>query len=143
MFLRIERYALNHWRRLPQKLFLPPGSGSPKRVHGAFMTDEEVHEVAEFVKAQGQPQYLDAITQAVPEDNAVADPSDAEQDALYDQAVEFVVQGRKVSISSIQRRFKIGYNRSARIVEAMEAAGVISTAGANGTRDVLAPKPQE
>ncbi|QCU89861.1 DNA translocase FtsK [Thiomicrorhabdus sediminis] len=125
-------------------LFMPPGSGSPKRVHGAFMTDEEVHSVAEFIKQQGQPQYLEAITQANHgNDGGAGGSDDAEQDALYDEAVEFVVQGRRVSISSIQRRFKIGYNRAARIVEAMESAGVVSTAGANGNREVLAPKPQE
>ncbi|WP_321324233.1 DNA translocase FtsK [Thiomicrorhabdus sp.] len=126
-------------------LFMPPGSGSPKRVHGAFMTDEEVHRVAEFVKSQGKPQYLESITKANngADGNGGMNDGDAEQDALYDEAVEFVVQGRKVSISSVQRRFKIGYNRAARIVEAMESAGVVSTAGSNGNREVLAPKPQE
>jgi len=125
-------------------LFMPPGSGSPKRVHGAYMTDEEVHKVAEFVKSQGKPQYLETITQANSgTDGNSLDDGDAEQDALYDEAVEFVVQGRRVSISSVQRRFKIGYNRAARIVEAMESAGVVSTAGSNGNREVLAPKPQE
>ncbi len=125
-------------------LFMPPGSGSPKRVHGAFMTDEEVHRVAEFVKSQGQPNYLESITQSGSDsEGGIGDPSDAEQDALYDEAVNFVIEGRKVSISLIQRRFKIGYNRAARIVEAMEASGVISSAGANGNREILAPKPQE
>lgn len=126
-------------------LFMPPGSGNPRRVHGAFMTDEEVHKVASFIKTQGQPQYLESITQANNhgEGNNSGDPADAEQDALYDEAVEFVVNGRRVSISSVQRRFKIGYNRAARIVEAMESSGVVSTAGSNGNREVLAPKPQE
>ena len=125
-------------------LFLPPGSGSPRRVHGAFMTDEEVHKVAEFIKSQGQPQYLETITQGPTSDNGGdGGYEDAEQDALYDEAVEFVVQGRRVSISSIQRRFKIGYNRAARIVETMEAAGVVSSMQSNGNREVLAPKPQE
>jgi S-DNA-T family DNA segregation ATPase FtsK/SpoIIIE len=125
-------------------LFLPPGSGSPKRVHGAFMTDDEVHHVAEFVKSQGQPQYLEMITQGNHDgDSGPADPSDPEQDSLYDEAVNFVIEGRKVSISLIQRRFKIGYNRAARIVEAMEASGVVSSSGANGNREVLVPKPQE
>lgn len=126
-------------------LFMPPGSGAPKRVHGAFMTDEEVHQVAEFVKSQGEPQYLQSITQAnnAADTNGGAGSTDAEQDALYDEAVEFVVNGRRVSISSVQRRFKIGYNRAARIVEAMESAGIVSTAGSNGNREVLAPKPQE
>ena len=126
-------------------LFMPPGSGNPRRVHGAFMTDEEVHKVASFIKTQGQPQYLESITQANNhgDSNNGGDPADAEQDALYDEAVEFVVNGRRVSISSVQRRFKIGYNRAARIVEAMESSGIVSTAGSNGNREVLAPKPQE
>jgi len=126
-------------------LFMPPGSGNPRRVHGAFMTDEEVHKVASFIKTQGQPQYLESITQANNhgDSNNSGDPADAEQDALYDEAVEFVVNGRRVSISSVQRRFKIGYNRAARIVEAMESSGIVSTAGSNGNREVLAPKPQD
>lgn len=123
-------------------LFMPPGTGSPRRVHGAFMTDDEVHRVAEFVKSQGEPQYLESITQA-PSTGGGESGDDAEQDLLYDQAVEFVVEGRKVSISSVQRRFKIGYNRAARIVEAMESSGIVSTMGSNGNREVLAPKPQE
>ena len=125
-------------------LFLPPGSGSPKRVHGAFMTDDEVHRVADFVRSQGAPQYLESITQGISKpDSSGGSGPDAESDELYDQAVDFVVQGRRVSISSVQRHFRIGYNRAARIVETMESSGVISTAGANGTREVLAPKPQE
>lgn len=124
-------------------LFMPPGSGTPRRVHGAFMNDDEVHKVVEFIKTQGQPQYLDAITKAPGSGGEGDGFEDAEQDLLYDEAVEFVVQGRKVSISSIQRRFKIGYNRAARIVEAMEVAGVVSTSGSNGNREVLAPKPQD
>ena len=125
-------------------LFLPPGSGSPKRVHGAFMSDDEVHRVADFVRSQGAPQYLESITQGITKpENDGAPGADAESDELYDQAVDFVVQGRRVSISSVQRHFRIGYNRAARIVETMESSGVISTAGSNGNREVLAPKPQE
>jgi S-DNA-T family DNA segregation ATPase FtsK/SpoIIIE len=124
-------------------LFLPPGSGSPKRVHGAFMTDDEVHRVADFVRSQGAPQYLESITQGVTKPDSGGPGPDAESDELYDQAVDFVVQGRRVSISSIQRHFRIGYNRAARIVETMESSGVVSTAGSNGNREVLAPKPQE
>ncbi|MDG6777669.1 DNA translocase FtsK 4TM domain-containing protein [Thiomicrorhabdus sp. zzn3] len=126
-------------------LFLPPGSGSPRRVHGAFMTDEEVHRVAEFIKSQGEPQYLESITQSPAAESGGngGDMGDAEQDALYDEAAEFVIQGGRVSISSIQRRFKIGYNRAARIVEAMEAAGLVSPMQANGNREVLVPKPQD
>ncbi|WP_178861111.1 DNA translocase FtsK [Thiomicrorhabdus cannonii] len=125
-------------------LFMPPGSGSPKRVHGAFMTDEEVHRVAEFIKSQGEPQYLEVITQGHSSDGGGDEGfDDAEQDALYDEAVAFVIHGRRVSVSLIQRRFKIGYNRAARIVEAMESAGVVSPMQANGNREVLAPKNQD
>ncbi len=125
-------------------LFLPPGSGNPKRVHGAFVTDEDVHRVADFVRSQGEPQYLEAITQGMNnKESESPENGDAEQDDLYDAAVAFVVEGRRVSISSVQRQFRIGYNRAARIVEAMESAGVISSAGANGNRDVLVPKSQE
>lgn len=126
-------------------LYLPPGTAAPDRVHGAFVSDDEVHRVVDFIKQQGAPQYLEAITRDPDSVNAesgnnVADPSDAEQDVIYDDAVEFVVQAGRVSISSVQRRFKIGYNRAARIVEAMEAAGVVSTMQANGNREVLVPK---
>jgi S-DNA-T family DNA segregation ATPase FtsK/SpoIIIE len=125
-------------------LFLPPGSGNPKRVHGAFVSDEEVHRVANFVRSQGEPRYLEAITQGISnQDSGEGVATDAEQDDLYDAAVAFVTEGRRVSISSVQRQFRIGYNRAARIVEAMESAGVISTSGPNGNREVLAPKPQE
>lgn len=126
-------------------LYLPPGTAAPDRVHGAFVSDDEVHRVVDFIKQQGAPQYLEAITRDPDSVNAesgnnAADPSDAEQDVIYDDAVEFVVQAGRVSISSVQRRFKIGYNRAARIVEAMEAAGVVSTMQANGNREVLVPK---
>lgn len=126
-------------------LYLPPGTAAPDRVHGAFVSDDEVHRVVDFIKQQGAPQYLEAITRDPDSMNAgsssnAADPSDAEQDVIYDEAVEFVVQAGRVSISSVQRRFKIGYNRAARIVEAMEAAGVVSTMQANGNREVLVPK---
>ncbi|MBE0494478.1 MAG: DNA translocase FtsK 4TM domain-containing protein [Thiomicrospira sp.] len=126
-------------------LYLPPGTAAPDRVHGAFVSDDEVHRVVDFIKQQGAPQYLAAITRDPDSVNAesgsnAADPSDAEQDVIYDEAVEFVVQAGRVSISSVQRRFKIGYNRAARIVEAMEAAGVVSTMQSNGNREVLVPK---
>ena len=134
-------------------LYLPPGSGVPVRVHGAFVADDEVHRVVEFLKHTGQPDYLDEVL----DDNSgevdgymsavlgggEKSDGDSEQDAYYDQAVEFVTKSRRVSISSIQRRFKIGYNRAANIVEAMEAAGVVSSMEGNGSRDVLAPPPVE
>ncbi|MBN2646977.1 MAG: DNA translocase FtsK 4TM domain-containing protein [Thiotrichales bacterium] len=122
-------------------LYLAPGSGSPKRVHGAFMTDEEVIRVAEFVRSQGEPQYLQAITQSFePEDNggSAASAKSAEEDPLYDQIVNFAIENRKVSVSLIQRQFSIGYNRSARIVEAMERSGLIASAKTSGgQREVL------
>ncbi|MBO1928115.1 DNA translocase FtsK 4TM domain-containing protein [Thiomicrorhabdus sp. 6S2-11] len=123
-------------------LYLPPGSGSPKRVHGAFMNDEEVIKVAEFVKSQGEPQYLKAITQSMePEEPAGGKsngPKSAEDDPLYDQIVNFAIENRKISVSLIQRQFSIGYNRSARIVEAMSQAGLISSSKtSNGQREVL------
>ncbi|AEG31750.1 DNA translocase FtsK [Thiomicrospira cyclica] len=126
-------------------LYLPPGSGSPLRVHGAFVSDDEVHRVVDFIKQQGAPQYLPEITHdhenggsAVSSNGAGSD--DAESDPLYDEVVAFVIEGGRVSISMVQRRFKIGYNRAARIVEAMEAAGVVSTMQANGVREVLTPR---
>lgn len=126
-------------------LYMPPGTGSPKRVHGAFMSDEEVHSVVKFVKSQGEPQYLESVTQANQADKAANNTleEDAEQDLLYDQIVAFVIENKRVSVSLVQRQFKIGYNRAARIVEAMEAAGVVSPMKANGNRDVLAKKLAE
>jgi S-DNA-T family DNA segregation ATPase FtsK/SpoIIIE len=126
-------------------LYLPPGSGSPLRVHGAFVSDDEVHRVVDFIKQQGAPQYLPEITHDHENGGSAASSSgagseDAESDALYDEVVAFVVEGGRVSISMVQRRFKIGYNRAARIVEAMEAAGVVSTMQANGVREVLTPR---
>jgi len=125
-------------------LFLPPGSGTPMRVHGAFVSDDEVHRVAEFVKSQGEPQYLEAITKMGAEESEQdSDSGDAEQDLIYDEAVAFVAEKRRVSISLIQRQFKIGYNRAARIVEAMESAGLISKPGSNGNREILIPDHKE
>jgi len=123
-------------------LFLPPGTSIPERVHGAFVDDHEVHQVVNFLKEHAQPNYLEEIIQAVPEEdegNNQSDPSDGEQDALYDQAVQIVTESQRASISGVQRRLKIGYNRAARIVEAMEAAGVVSSMQSNGSREVLAP----
>ncbi len=133
-------------------LYLPPGSGVPVRVHGCFASDEEVHRVVNDLKQRGQPEYLDDIL----DDNAGADPTgftdsvmsdaengDGEKDKLYDEAVHFIAKAQRVSVSSIQRRFKIGYNRAARIVEAMEEAGVVSKMEGNSQREVLVPRPSE
>jgi len=127
-------------------LYLPPGSGVPVRVHGAFVSDDEVHRVVKYLKENGKPDYLEDVLS----DSMAMDPSgytqaaggddgDAEQDPLYDEAVQVVIETRRVSISSIQRRYKIGYNRAARIVEAMEAAGVVSRMEGSGAREVLVP----
>jgi S-DNA-T family DNA segregation ATPase FtsK/SpoIIIE len=127
-------------------LYLPPGSGLPERVHGAFVDDHEVHQVVAFLKKNAQPNYLEEIIQEPPSEEGgggIADLSDAESDPLYDQAVQVVTETRRASVSGVQRRLKVGYNRAARLVEAMEAAGVVSAMQSNGSREVLAPPPIE
>lgn len=125
-------------------LYLPPGSGVPTRVHGAFVDDHEVHAVVADWKARSKPQYLEEILSGDASDDMLLpgeqSEEDAESDALYDEAVAFVTEKGRVSISSVQRQFRIGYNRAARIVEQMEVSGVVSTAGPGGARDVLAPR---
>jgi len=126
-------------------LYMPPGTSVPIRVHGAFVDDHEVHAVVDAWKERGQPNYIEEVLTGGDSSDPVAaafsDDADNEQDALYDEAVSFVTETRRVSISSVQRKLKIGYNRSANLVEAMEQAGVVSTAGHNGSREVLAPPP--
>nr|WP_275660499.1 DNA translocase FtsK [Shewanella sp. Isolate13] len=127
-------------------LYLPPGTSVPVRVHGAFIDDHEVHKVVADWHARGKPQYIDEILQGSAEGEQVLLPGEAsdseeEMDALYDEAVAFVTQSRRGSISSVQRKFKIGYNRAARIIEQMELQGVVSAQGHNGNREVLAPPP--
>nr|WP_083264559.1 DNA translocase FtsK [Pseudohongiella acticola] len=127
-------------------LFLPPGGGLAKRVHGAFVSDEEVHRVVADWKSRGEPVYIDEITQGVEERDmnmggGSSGEGGEEDDALYDEAVAFVCESRKASISAVQRKLRIGYNRAARMIEAMEAAGVVSEMGTNGSREVLAPPP--
>ncbi|MGI4983913.1 MAG: DNA translocase FtsK, partial [Janthinobacterium lividum] len=129
-------------------LFLPPGSGDPQRVHGAFVADDEVHRVVEHLKQFGEPNYEESIlaggtVDGVGGDANAGEGGDAEADPLYDEAVAFVVRSRRASISSVQRQFRIGYNRAARLVEQMEAAGVVSSMGNNGGRDVLVPGAAE
>ncbi len=129
-------------------LFLPSGTSIPIRAHGAFVDDHEVHRVVEFLKQTAPPNYLDEITResfdssdGYSSGGGSGFGGDSENDALYDEAVRFVTESRKASISSVQRRFKIGYNKAATLVEAMEAAGVVSGAETNGSRVVLAPPP--
>jgi len=127
-------------------LFLPSGTSIPIRAHGAFVDDHEVHRVVEFLKQTAPPDYLEEITRESSDGSDGFSTSDsgnnnAESDALYDEAVMFVTESRKASISSVQRRFKVGYNRAATIIEAMEAAGIVSSAESNGSRVVLAPPP--
>jgi S-DNA-T family DNA segregation ATPase FtsK/SpoIIIE len=128
-------------------LFLPPGSGYPQRVHGAFVSDAEVHRVVEHLKQFGEPEYEEAILAGVPAEGAstdlLGDSQDVEADPLYDEAVAFVVRTRRASISSVQRQFRVGYNRAARLVEQMEAAGIVSSVATNGSREVLTPAQAE
>jgi S-DNA-T family DNA segregation ATPase FtsK/SpoIIIE len=128
-------------------LYLPPGSGYPQRVHGAFVSDQEVHRVAEYLKSQGEPNYIEGVLTSLDEQEAGGDleggGADAESDALYDQAVEIVVKSRRASISLVQRHLRIGYNRAARLVEQMERAGVVTPMQSNGNREVIAPARQE
>jgi DNA segregation ATPase FtsK/SpoIIIE, S-DNA-T family len=124
-------------------LFLPPGTGYPQRVHGAFVADEEVHSVVEYLKQFGEPEYEEGILSGPTGEGGTqdlfGDAPDAEADPLYDEAVSFVLRTRRASISSVQRQLRIGYNRAARLVEQMETAGLVSPMGTNGNREVLAP----
>jgi len=132
-------------------LYLPPGTSLPTRVHGAFVADHEVHSVVKHLKKSAPPRYLDEILDGptgptpglVGIDKLPAGAADAEQDPLYDQAVQVVMDTRKASISGVQRRLKIGYNRAARMVESMEAAGLVGPLQSNGSREILAPNVAE
>ena len=133
-------------------LYLPPGTSMPTRVHGAFVSDAEVHRVVNALKTHVPPDYIEEVLSGprgpVPgisgeEGEVEGAGGDAEQDPLYDEAVRIVTTERKPSISYVQRRLKIGYNRAARLLEAMELAGLVGPLQANGARDVLAPAPPE
>ena len=129
--------------------YLPAGTGYPQRLHGAFVADDEVHRVVEFLKTQGEPNYIEGIlegdtTEGFEEGNAEGNGGGNETtDALYDDAVQYVITSRRASISSVQRVLRIGYNRAARLVEDMEKAGIVSAAGHNGIREVLVPNRGE
>ncbi|WP_410458074.1 DNA translocase FtsK [Pseudomonas putida] len=127
-------------------LYMPPGTSLPIRVHGAFVSDDEVHRVVEAWKLRGAPDYNDDILNGVEEAGSGfegggggGDGDDSESDALYDEAVQFVLESRRASISAVQRKLKIGYNRAARMIEAMEMAGVVTPMNSNGSREVIAP----
>jgi S-DNA-T family DNA segregation ATPase FtsK/SpoIIIE len=128
-------------------LYLPPGTAIPMRVHGAFVSDDEVHKVVQRLKKSGTPSYIEEVL-AGPTDisdgssgGSAMGGSAEEVDELYDQAVAIVTETRRASVSGVQRRLKIGYNRAARMVEEMERSGVVGELQSNGTRDVLAPPP--
>lgn len=125
-------------------LYLPAGTSMPKRIHGAFVSDEEVEAVVNFVRTQGEPAYMDAVIKDAPTGTAGFDPltgKNSETDELYDEAVVIVTESRRASISYLQRRLKVGYNRAATMIEAMEDAGVVSATQGNGSREVIAPPP--
>ncbi|ALQ51757.1 DNA translocase FtsK [Nitrosomonas ureae] len=130
-------------------LYLPPGSGYPQRVHGAFVADHEVHKVVEYLKEHGEPNYIEEILRIDDEESDAGNslefkkPSEGEADPLYDEAVAIVIKTRRASISLVQRNLRIGYNRAARLVEDMERAGLVSSMQSNGNREVLAPARNE
>ena len=126
-------------------LFLPPGTGYPVRVHGSFVSDQDVLRVAQHLRQSGVPEYLDAVIEPeVSEDmgSVRVDAVGGEGDPLYDQALEFVAETRRASISAVQRHLRVGYNRAARMIEAMEAAGAVGPLE-NGRREVFVPVPVE
>ena len=123
-------------------LYLPPGSGYPLRIHGAFVDDQEVHRVVDALKSRGEPQYIESILEAPVTGDGSGElgmGDDAEADLLYDQAVEIVLKNKRASISLVQRHLRIGYNRAARLVEQMEVAGLVSSMSSSGSREILAP----
>ena len=127
-------------------LYMPSGTGFPIRVHGAFVSDEEVHRVVSYLKTQGEPDYIEGVLEGGTtdgEDTGYGETGDAEKDPMYDQAVEVVLKNRKASISLVQRHLKIGYNRAARLVEEMEKAGLVSSMSSNGQREILVPARSE
>jgi S-DNA-T family DNA segregation ATPase FtsK/SpoIIIE len=127
-------------------LYQPPGTTYPQRIHGAFVSDAEVHRVVQHLKAQGEPNYIEGIlTGGTDEGGELGDmeSTGGESDPLYDEAVAIVMKTRRASISSVQRQLRIGYNRAARLIEEMERAGLVSSMQSNGNREVLAPNTNQ
>lgn len=144
----LDQMGAEHLLGHGDMLYLPPGKALPERVHGAFVADHEVHQVVEYIRLTGEPDYDPSILNE-PEPGSAAIPgletvgAEAEGDPLYDQAVQIVIESRKASISYIQRRLKIGYNRAARMIEDMENAGLVSPLQSNGNREVLVPSGRD
>ena len=128
-------------------LYLPPGSGLPQRVHGAYVADAEVHAVVDHLKSLGQPDYVEGLLEPPEAGGDVlstgGEAGAGEADPLYDQAVEVVLRTRRPSISLVQRHLRIGYNRAARLIEQMEQSGLVSSMQTNGNREVLVPAKAE
>jgi S-DNA-T family DNA segregation ATPase FtsK/SpoIIIE len=127
-------------------LYLPPGTGMPTRVHGAYVGDAEVHRVVEALKKQGEAQYIDGILdepEVADANGGGAEGVSGEADPLYDQAVQIVLQNKRASISLVQRHLRIGYNRAARLIEDMERAGLVSSMASNGNREILVPSREK
>jgi S-DNA-T family DNA segregation ATPase FtsK/SpoIIIE len=145
----LDQIGAEHLLGHGDMLYLPSGTSMPIRVHGAFVSDNEVHAVVRALRASGKPSYIDNVLDGPSGDILGLEPTvatgelDGEQDPLYDQAVKIVTETRKASISGIQRRLKIGYNRAARMVETMEEAGIVGSLQTNGFREVLAPPPPD
>jgi len=144
----LDQIGAEHLLGHGDMLYLPSGTSTPIRVHGAFVSDNEVHSVVKALRGMGSPSYIEDVLDGPAGDVLGLEPAataagelDGEQDPLYDQAVRIVTETRKASISGIQRRLKIGYNRAARMVETMEEAGIVGSLQTNGFREVLAPPP--
>jgi S-DNA-T family DNA segregation ATPase FtsK/SpoIIIE len=142
----LDQIGAEHLLGHGDMLYLPSGTSTPTRIHGAFVSDNEVHAVVKALRRSGNPAYIEEIVSGTSGDGAGFESAaggelDGEHDALYDQAVRIVTETRKASISGIQRRLKIGYNRAARMVETMEEAGIVGNLQSNGFREVLAPPP--
>jgi S-DNA-T family DNA segregation ATPase FtsK/SpoIIIE len=142
----LDQIGAEHLLGHGDMLYLPPGTSTPTRIHGAFVSDNEVHAVVKALRASGSPNFIEEVLEgpsgeAAGGESGPAGELDGEQDPLYDQAVRIVTETRKASISGIQRRLKIGYNRAARMVETMEDAGIVGSLQSNGFREVLAPPP--